>query len=262
MATLQILYRDDDVVAVNKPAGMLVHRSDIDRRETVFVVQVLRDQLGQRVFPVHRLDKPTSGVLIFALSSAVAKLLNNAFTERRVYKRYAAVVRGHIAESGVVDYALKEQLDRISDRNANKDKPAQSAITEFRCLGTGCLDVPTGRYATSRYSLVELTPKTGRKHQLRRHMKHISHQIIGDTTHGDGKHNNTFREHLSCRRLLLAATSLTLAHPATGNTLFIKASLDDEFNRVLHRFEWSGIFNRSMELQENQSDIHEREMQS
>ncbi|MBX2836114.1 MAG: tRNA pseudouridine(65) synthase TruC [Gammaproteobacteria bacterium] len=235
---LEVLYRDEYLIAVEKPAGMLVHRSDIDRRETIFLVQTLRDQIGQKVFPVHRLDKPTSGVILFALSSEIARTLNLAFTQGEVSKRYLAVVRGTIDPRGEIDYPLKEKLDRIADRDADKNKPAQSAITAYRRISLGTLEVPTGRYPTSRYSLVECFPRTGRKHQLRRHMKHISHQIIGDTTHGDGKHNQTFRKHLNCHRLLLAATQLTLQHPVTQDELVIDGSLDETFKAVLIRFDW------------------------
>lgn len=236
--TLPILYADDSIIAVNKPAGLLVHRSAIDRTETRFLVQMLRDQIGKRVYPVHRLDKPTSGVLVFALSSKIARALNESFSNRKVSKKYVAVVRGFLSVPGVIDYPLKEQLDRIADAQAQAHKAAQSAVTRYRPMQRVEVDIPTGRYATSRYSLVELCPETGRKHQLRRHMKHISHQIIGDTTHGDGKHNQTFRKHFNSYRLLLCATELEFDHPAHGKRIVINAGLGDEFERVLERFGW------------------------
>jgi tRNA pseudouridine65 synthase len=226
---LDILYRDDYVVAINKPSGLLVHRSLIDRHETRFAIQLTRDQIGQKVYPVHRLDKPTSGVLLFALDSDTARLLNAQFTAGLVHKTYLAVVRGHTAESGVIDYPLREELDKIADANADQDKPAQAALTHYQRLATTELPFPVGRYASARYSLLELTPKTGRKHQLRRHLKHIFHPIVGDTTHGDGKHNALFREQFDCQRLLLHANTLQVTHPHHAEVLHLAAPLPLDF---------------------------------
>ena len=229
---LEILYQDEHMVAINKPSGLLVHRSMIDKYETQFALQQTRDQIGQRVYPVHRLDKPTSGVLLFALKSEVARKITEQFTERSVTKNYLAVVRGHTQEHDTINYALKEEYDKITDKNVEKDKTAQSAVTAYTRLQTTELDYPTGRYQTSRYSLVSLQPKTGRKHQLRRHMKHISHHIIGDTTHGDGKHNQLFRDKFDCHRLLLHSNSLQLVHPHSGENLIINAPLDDKLKQL------------------------------
>ena len=136
-------------------------------------MQMLRDQIGQHVFPVHRLDRPTSGVLVFALSSDMARILNEQFTAKQIEKTYFAIVRGHTHESGEIDYPLKEKLDKIADKKAKQDKPAQSAVTDYQTLKTFELAYPVGRYQSARYSLVKLIPLTGRKHQLRRHMSHI-----------------------------------------------------------------------------------------
>ncbi len=234
---LEILYHDDFLVAINKPAGMLVHRSAIDRHETRFAMQILRDQLGQHVYPLHRLDKPTSGVLLFALSQDIARQMAGQFTQG-VEKTYLAIVRGYTDEQGIIDYPLKEQLDRMTDSKCDPDKPAQQAITRYRRLATVELPYPVGRYATARYSLVEVSPKTGRKHQIRRHMKHVFHPIVGDTTHGDGKHNAFFRKHFDCHRLLLAATRLGFAHPVTGERVEIEASLDEVFCGITGDIGW------------------------
>ncbi len=230
---LEILYQDETMVAINKPSGLLVHRSPIDKHETRFAIQLTRDQIGQHVYPVHRLDKPTSGVLLFALSSEVAALLTKQFTEKVISKRYWAVVRGYIEDSGVINYALQEQLDKMTDRLVSPDKPPQEAVTEFQCLERSELPYPVGRYQTARYSLVELSPKTGRKHQLRRHMKHVFHPIIGDTSHGDGKQNIFLRDTFELSRLMLHAKSLQLAHPVTGEPLHIEAGLPEEFSEML-----------------------------
>ncbi|MDG3088874.1 tRNA pseudouridine(65) synthase TruC [Vibrio hannami] len=235
---LEIVYQDEYLVAVNKPAGMLVHRSWLDKHETQFVMQTLRDQIGQHVFPLHRLDRPTSGVLFFALSSEVASKVMPMFAYHEMQKTYHAVVRGWIEEGDTLDYPLKEELDKIADKFADKDKEAKEAVTVYKPLAKVEVPHSTGRFPTSRYSLIEMQPKTGRKHQLRRHMHHLSHPIIGDTTHGDGKHNRLFREHYDARRLLLHASELKLIHPFTGKELVIKATFDDIWNRLFDEFEW------------------------
>jgi len=234
---LEILFQDQWLVAINKPAGLLVHRSKIDRFETRFAMQMLRDQIGMHVFTIHRLDKPTSGVLLFALNSDTARKMGELFATRETKKRYLAVVRGYSDEQGIIDYALKEQHDKKTDRLVNQDKEAQEAVTEYRRVATTELPYPVGRYQTARYSLLQLTPKTGRKHQLRRHLKHIFHPVVGDTSHGDGKQNQFFRDHLDCHRLLLHAEQLSFRHPETGEYLQIQASLDESFSAVLESME-------------------------
>jgi tRNA pseudouridine65 synthase len=238
-APLPILYQDEFLVAINKPAGLLVHRSNIDRHETRFALQLLRDQLGQTVFPVHRLDKPTAGVLVFALSAEVARKMMDVFHSQSLEKTYLALVRGIPLEHDVIDYPLTEELDKMTDRLAQQHKPAQTAVTHYQRLASVELPFTVGRYATSRYSLVRLSPKTGRKHQLRRHLKHIFHPIIGDTTHGDGQHNQFFRQHFHCHQLLLSATTLTFPHPCTQQPLSIQAPLSTEFNQLLNTFHWT-----------------------
>lgn len=230
---LTILYQDEYIVVIDKPSGLLVHRSMIDKRETRFALQMTRDQIGQYVYPVHRLDKPTSGVLMMALSSEIAAKLTEQFTLKQVQKEYIALVRGYPEDEGTIDYALKEEQDKMSDKKARQDKQAQEAITHYKTLWKGEINVPVGRYPTARYSLVKLTPETGRKHQIRRHMKHIFHPIVGDTTHGDGKHNTMFRERFDLSRLLLVAKEIRFEHPVGGEPLTISAPLGEEFERIL-----------------------------
>lgn len=237
---LTLLYRDESLIAIDKPAGLLVHRSLVDRHERRFAVQLLRDQIGARVYPLHRLDKPTSGVLLFALSPQAARRMGAVFEQQAIQKTYLAVVRGYAAVHGRIDYPLREALDRLSDSQALQDKPPQAAVTDYRRLARLELPVSDGRHATSRYSLLALQPHTGRKHQIRRHMKHIFHPIVGDTTHGDGRHNRLFRERLGCARLLLMSAELAFLHPETGAPVRIRAPLDAEFSRVVARFGWSG----------------------
>lgn len=230
---LELIYQDEYLVAINKPSGLLVHRSLIDKHETQFAVQLLRDQIGQKVYPVHRLDRPTSGVLLFALDSATARAIGEQFTQGQVQKTYLALVRGYTAAEGIIDYALKEELDEIADAQAEPNKPAQPALTHYRTLEQFELPFASDKHATSRYSLAELQPKTGRKHQLRRHLKHIFHPIVGDTTHGDGKQNQLFRERFGCERLLLHAQTLKVQHPKTAAVLFLQAELPSDFSKVL-----------------------------
>jgi tRNA pseudouridine65 synthase len=237
---LDILYRDDCLVAINKPSGLLVHRSNIDRHETRFALQLLRDQIGQRVHPLHRLDKATSGVLLFALDVDSAGKVGLQFERNEVHKRYLAVVRGWPPEAGVVDHPLSRQFDDYG-RKFPADNPPEAlpAITEYRRLA--CIELPEAvdRYPTSRYALVMLTPKSGRQHQLRRHMKHIAHPIIGDANWGKGVHNRFFQQRFACRRLLLACTRLDLLHPQDGRALCIEAPLEDSFASVIGALGWS-----------------------
>ena len=233
---LEILYRDEFLVAINKPSGLLVHRSPIDRYETEFAVQILRDQIGQFVYPVHRLDKPTSGVLLFALDKESASLLCEQFMSRESKKSYIAIVRGYIEERGIIEHALTVKLDKIADKDSSVPVEAQEATTEYERLATVELDFAVGKYDKTRYSLVKLYPMTGRKHQLRRHMKHISHHILGDTKYGRGEHNIFIREQFDCHRMLLHASELQIRHPYTNEILVIQASLDDTFESMCKLF--------------------------
>jgi tRNA pseudouridine65 synthase len=233
---LEILYQDRHLVAINKPSGLLVHRSPIDKRETAFALQLVRDQIGQFVYPVHRLDKPTSGVLLFALSSEVARNLSEQFKAHEIQKEYLAVVRGYTQEEELIDYDLKVILDKKADRDRAKDKEPQEAKTFYKRLATVELPYPVSRYPVARYSLLKLLPKTGRKHQLRRHMKHILHPIVGDTNYGRNEHNRLFREKFDIHRLLLHATKLSITHPITAVDLEIKAPMDEVFQRAFKLF--------------------------
>ena len=229
---LKIVYRDETLVVINKPAGMLVHRTRLDYGETVFAVQRLRDQIGLKVHPVHRLDKPTSGLLLFALNVEALKDLQTQFTERKDEKMYWAVVRGYLSEDGTLDYPLKREVDPYSQSTTEVN---QNAITHHRCLAQTELPTPVGRYPTTRYSFIELKPETGRKHQLRRHMAHLRHPIVGDTRHGDGVHNRFFRERWGIHRLLLHAQQLSFNHPTSGDRISLTAELDEAFQDALEK---------------------------
>jgi tRNA pseudouridine65 synthase len=241
--TLELLYCDEHLVAINKPSGLLVHRSPIDRHETRFALQVLRDQLGRRVYPVHRLDKPTSGVLLFALDRDIAAPLCRQFEQRQVGKRYLAVVRGYCPAEGQIDHPIRDDPDPLAGLDRG---PPREALTRYRCLATVELPHAVERYPTSRYSLVALSPETGRKHQLRRHLKHIGHPIIGDAKHGKGVHNRFFREHFQAGRLLLTCAELRLRHPVTGAPLLLHAALDRPFWHVVSACHWQSALAREM----------------
>ena len=242
--SLPIVYQDEYMVAIDKPPGLLVHRSLIDKHETQFALQMLRDQIAQHVYPVHRLDRPTSGVLMFALSADIARLLNQQFASQQITKTYFAIVRGHAPTEGVIDHPLKEKLDKIADKMAKQDKPAQEASTAYQRVSTFDLPFPVSRYPSARYSLLRLTPKTGRKHQLRRHMAHINHPIVGDTAHGDGKHNKFVREHYAFSGLALTCSALQLIHPVTGKEMTIQCEFDQRMLTLLS--EWNALSPRQI----------------
>ncbi len=233
---LDILYRDDHLIAIDKPAGLLVHRSEVDRHEARFAIQLLRDQIGRRVQPVHRLDRGTSGVLLFAFESDVTRALSAQFEAGTVDKAYLAVVRGWPTESGRVDHPLSRMRDEPGAPTANAE--AQDALTDYRRLATVELPFAVDRYPAARYALMALTPHTGRRHQLRRHMKHIAHPIIGDATHGKGVHNRFFQSQFGCGRMLLACVALGFRHPISHAPIMIRRGPGGEFAALVERFGW------------------------
>ncbi|HSV48035.1 MAG TPA: pseudouridine synthase [Ramlibacter sp.] len=207
MPALTILHLDDELVAIDKPAGLLVHRTALDAHEERSALQLLRDQLGERLWPVHRLDKATSGVLLFARSVEAAREIGLAFEDGRVRKRYLALVRGWPVPAGEIDYALARDPELPS---AGQERLA--ALTRYQRLATFEWPLAVdGRHATSRYALVAVEPLTGKRHQIRRHFKHIAHPLIGDTTHGKGTHNRAVAQWLGCSRLWLHAQSIEIA---------------------------------------------------
>ncbi len=237
---LPIVYRDEHIVVIDKPPGLLVHRSEIDRHETRFAIQILRDQIGRRVWPAHRLDRGTSGLLVFGLSPEIASQLGRQFEAGTVEKRYWAVVRGHPPASGSIDHPLSRQRDAYEFQGEEQSTEAQEALTHFRKLAEIELPVAVDRYPTSRYALLELEPVTGRRHQLRRHLKHLAHPIIGDATHGKGRHNRFFATEFGCHRLLLACVRLGFEHPADPRIgkMILTAPVSGEFADLLLRFGW------------------------
>ena len=215
-------------MAVDKPPGLLVHRTGLDAGETRFALQLLRDQLGRAVWPVHRLDKGTSGVLLFALDAGTARALGQAFeAPDAVHKTYVAVVRGWPPAQGLIDHPLKRMED---DARVGREE-VQAAQTRYRTLAHYELPLPHGSFPTTRCARVELQPLTGRRHQLRRHLKHIAHPILGDATHGKGALNRAVAALLGVQRLWLHALRLELPHPVSGVPLAIEAPAGPDWER-------------------------------
>ncbi|MEM9820241.1 MAG: pseudouridine synthase [Bacteroidota bacterium] len=223
-----IVYEDEWMIAINKPWGILVHRTSISE-DTEFVLQLLRNQIKQRVYPIHRLDRATSGVLLFSKSKAMASLLGGQFREQQVQKKYLAIVRGFVAEEDAIDYALQ----------SDPHKAKQEAITHFQKIAQTTYPAAISRYPNSRYSLVKITPLTGRQHQIRKHFAHIHHPIIGDKKHGDCKHNKYFREVLAVPRMLLHAQSLSFQHPHRQAILQLEAPMDTLFEKAMQLLTFS-----------------------
>ena len=227
---LPIIYQSTDYVAIDKPAGLLVHRTQLDAHATEFALQVLRDQIGQEVFLCHRLDRATSGILLFALNREALCFAQAQFAEKTTHKEYHAVVRGWTADAGEIDYDL---------RTEDHPSKSQSSQTRYSCVKRVELALPVGPYPSARFSLLKLIPLTGRKHQLRRHMAHLRHPIIGDTCHGDSAQNRFLRQHFGVQRLLLRATKLEIGIPNSDTRLQLYAPQACEFNQLLEALKLS-----------------------
>lgn len=232
MTTLPLLHADDDVLAIDKPAGLAVHRSRLVGADDDYLMDRLRLQVEGPLHAVHRLDRATSGVLLVARNAAAAADLGRQLMARSVEKTYLAVVRGWPAETGEIDYPLS---------GASLSGEAKPALTRWRRLATVEVPIAQGRYPQQRYSLLEVSPETGRYRQIRRHFHHISHHLLGDTSHGRGDHNRLIRQHYGVHRLLLHAWRLEVRHPATGEPLRLEAPLDAAWQRLLGAFGWEGM---------------------
>src|SRR6476620_12184881 len=225
---LAVLFRDDALAVVDKPAGLMVHDSALARGETDFAADRLREQFARPIFLVHRLDRATSGCLLLAFDCDVASALGKTLMARDVEKDYLAVCRGWPAEER---FTIDHPLD------GGPGKPVKKpATTTFERLATCELDIPSAGFPTSRYALLRAHPLTGRFRQIRRHLKHVSHHLIGDTSHGDGRHNRAFRM-LGIHRMLLHAERLAFAHPASGERIEVRAPLDAEFAKARALFD-------------------------
>jgi tRNA pseudouridine65 synthase len=219
---LEILYQDKHLVAVNKWHNLLVHQSPIARDAKEFALQILRDQLGQWVSPVHRLDRKTAGVLLFALDKETEKLMNLQFANGLISKKYLAIVRGFTHSQQTIDYPLRKENGTL-----------QNAFTSFKTLAKTEINLAFGNNPTSRYSLVQASPTTGRMHQLRKHFAHIHHPIIGDRPHGCNKQNKLFKTKWEMDTMMLHASEICFNHPITTQKITIQANTSNEFNRVI-----------------------------
>ena len=219
---MNFIYRDEHFVAINKPNGLLVHRSYIASDASEFALQLVRDALGQYVYPVHRLDRKTSGVLIFGLSSEIARKIQESMESGAAQKRYLAIVRGFFPDELQLNHPLINEADK-----------SQEAETYFKNIKRTELDIPLGKHATSRYSLIEAFPRTGRMHQIRRHLDHLRHPIIGDRPWGCNKQNKLFLDKWEMNTMMLHAVSMKIPHPISGELIEINAELPTEFQRML-----------------------------
>ncbi|MGB5853530.1 MAG: pseudouridine synthase [Rhodanobacter sp.] len=228
---IEILYQDDAVLAVNKPANLAVHRSTFVGPADAFLVDLLREQVGDNVYLAHRLDRATSGVLLVARSKEVAAALGEQFMQRTVHKQYLVVVRGwpEPAES-VVDYPLP---------GSRETGPRREARTHYRRLATIEVPIALGRYPQQRYALLQAEPESGRFRQIRKHLAHIHHPVIGDCQHGRSDHNRLYKQHFGCHRMLLHAWRIRFEHPVSGIPLQLEAPLDEAFSQLLARFGWA-----------------------
>jgi tRNA pseudouridine65 synthase len=224
-----ILHLDDQVVVVDKPAGMPVHRSRMVGDGDVYLVDVVRETVPGSLHLIHRLDRGTSGVVLIGRNAEVAGILGKQFMQREIGKTYLAVCRGWPDESGEIDYPLP------GVRENSERKPA---LTRWRSLHTVEVPIAINRYPQQRYALVEISPETGRYRQIRRHFAHLRHPLIGDTSHGRTEHNRLYKQHFAVHRMLLHAWRLEFTHPLGGERLCIEAPLDAEFAGLLERFGW------------------------
>lgn len=225
---LEIVYQDEHLIAINKPHGLLVHRSKIANDATEFALQMLRDQIDRHVSPVHRLDRKTGGLLLFAFEKEVEIAMHKQFQEGLVDKKYLAILRGYAPEQAEIDYPLAKENGNMQD-----------AFTAFKTLQRSEIKVAFGKHETSRYSLVEARPTTGRMHQLRRHFAHIFHPIIGDRKHGCNKQNRFFKEQFEMTTMLLHASELQFEHPVTKQRIVLNATVQPEFKEALQLLEFN-----------------------
>lgn len=211
-APLTLVHQDAWLIAVHKPAGLLVHRSALDAHEPDDLVTRLTAQLSTPLWLVHRLDKGTSGLILLARDAATAGTLGRALAAGEVAKRYLALVRGWPADAGEIDQPLARDPEQPS-----AGQPRLPATTRWQVLARHTLPVATRPgFEGTRIALVAVTPLTGRRHQIRRHFKHLGHPLIGDSTHGKGPLNRAVARHLGLARLWLHAEQLRFMHPITG----------------------------------------------
>ncbi|KAB1159540.1 pseudouridine synthase [Tenacibaculum aiptasiae] len=229
--TLDILFEDEYIICVSKPNNVVVHHAHHSRNvsDEDSLLQLLFNQFGKKFYPIHRLDRKTSGIILLAKETSFVSKFQELFTNNEIQKTYYGIVRGHAPERKIIDSPVK-------GRDANVHKEAETLL---ELVDKITLDIPVKPYDTSRYSLVKLSPKTGRLHQLRIHMNKISHPLIGDPKYGDKNHNTMFIENFNCENLFLHAYSLTFKHPISNKEMILKAKLPNDWNILFEKFNWN-----------------------
>lgn len=228
--SLQIVFEDDYLICVHKPNNMLVHHARHSRNvsDEVSLLQLIEEEKGLKVYPIHRLDRKTSGIILLAKETQFISKFQDLFTADEIQKTYYGVVRGFSPDTKVIDSPVKGR-----DANVHKE-----ALTHLKTLEQVLLDIPVKPYDSSRYSLVELSPKTGRMHQLRVHSNKISHPLIGDTKYGDKNHDMMFDEKFGWKNMFLHAGKLEFKHPFTSEELTLKAPFPKDWITLFAEFKW------------------------
>lgn len=229
---LPVIFEDEYLVAINKPHNLLVHRTKIAEEKTHFAVQILKKQLGFWVSPCHRIDRKTSGVLLFAKTKEAHAAMSQKFSKNEISKKYFTLVRGFVPDSGHCDRPLENEKGKL-----------QEALTHFKCIQQIELPIAVSRYPTSRYSLVEVCPQTGRTHQIRIHFAQMRHYIIGDKTHGECKQNKMFETKFGLDTMLLHAAEISFLHPVYNQNVVIKATINQSFATILNEIGFESIMN-------------------
>lgn len=224
---VRLLHEDDRYLAVHKPAGLLVHKTPLDAHEPENLRDILRAMCPGRLDPVHRLDKPTSGVIVFGKDPAAIDHVKRQFESRSTVKHYLAVVRGHVHGAGCIGKPLPKGMTG----------PPKLARTSYDVVGRVEWPYPVSRYASARFSLVDCVPHTGRYHQLRLHFRHFRHPIVGDSQHGDKPQNRAFAVHTGINGLLLHARHYAFDHP-NGGRLYLDAGLPDRWSPLGDMTDW------------------------
>lgn len=227
---LEVVFEDEYCIVVNKPNNVLTHYSYYSRNiKTNILVDILKIKFGYELYPVHRLDRKTSGVILLAKNKKYISKFQELFTSLKITKKYIAIVRGTVSNEITVDSPVKNPDTKVY----------KEALTICKPIASVELDIPVQPYKTSRYSLVEFTPKTGRMHQLRIHSNKISHPIVGDYKYGDRFHNRNFETNFDCHNMFLHAYLLAFQHPFTSEEIVIKASLPSDWIRIFKKFKWN-----------------------
>ena len=208
---MEILFEDEWLIAINKEAGHLVHPADLPQPDDIVCMKVVRDHLNLKIYPTHRLDRPTCGALLFAKNKTIARAINRAFERKQVEKIYHAVVEGSPPEQ---EWRCEEPLQKTPDL------PWKEARTSFRVIES----------LREEFTLLEATPETGRYHQIRKHLLHCGHPIIGDYRYAGLEKCEQWNQSLPIgQRMLLQCRSLTFAHPADQTAISIEAPEEQIF---------------------------------